>query len=55
MNLISLTHGQSQVIPLLADSELDTTGWPQPEEIAFLPDGLKFIRNVIYGLSLTTP
>ena len=47
MNPIPLTHGQSQVITLLADSAIDTAGWGQPEEIAFLPDGLEVIRNVV--------
>jgi acetyl esterase/lipase len=36
----------SQVIPLWANGEINTTGWEQPEEIAFLQDGLKVIRNV---------
>jgi acetyl esterase/lipase len=40
-------HPQSpQIIPLWADGEIDTTGWDQPEEIAFLDSGLKVIRNV---------
>jgi acetyl esterase/lipase len=48
MNPIIFTPDQPQVIPLWADGEIDTTGWNQPEEIAFLQDGLKVIRNVIH-------
>ena len=43
---MNITPGQPQVIPLWADGEIDTTGWDQPEEIAFLRSGLKVIRNV---------
>jgi acetyl esterase/lipase len=35
-----------QPIPLWAAGEIDTTGWDQPEEIAYLETGLKVIRNV---------
>ena len=47
MNTILLTPGQPQVIPLWAEGKIDPTGWDQPEEITFLPDGLKVIRNVV--------
>lgn len=47
MNSIPLTAGQPQVIPLWADGEIDTTGWDQPEAIAYLQSGLKVIRNVV--------
>jgi len=32
---------------LWGNNEIDTTGWNQPEEIAYLADGLKVIRNVV--------
>ena len=47
MNSIPLTPGQPQVIPLWADGEIDTTGWDQPEAVAYLQSGLKVIRNVV--------
>ena len=34
------------VIPLWSDGEIDTTGWDQPEGIAYTEHGLKVIRNV---------
>jgi len=37
-----------QVIPLWPDGAIDTTGWNQPEEIAYLESGLKVIRNVVH-------
>ena len=47
MSAINHTSDQPQIIPLWEDNEIDTTaGWDQPEEIAFLQDGLKVIRNV---------
>jgi len=30
-----------------ASTQIDTPGWTLPEEIAFLADGLKAIRNVV--------
>jgi len=36
------------VLPLWTEGEIDTTGWNHPEEIAFLADGLKVIRNVVH-------
>jgi acetyl esterase/lipase len=45
MTSTPLTPGQ--VIPLWQPGQIDTTGWDQPEEIAFLPNGLKVIRNVV--------
>lgn len=47
MNPIPLIPGQAKEIPLWANGEIDQTGWNQPEEIAFLTDGLKVIRNVV--------
>ena len=47
MNPNALTPGKPQVIPLWGNNEIDTTGWNQPEEIAYLADGLKVIRNVV--------
>ena len=38
---------QPLVIPLWADGEINPAGWDQPEEIAYLADGLKVIRNVV--------
>lgn len=46
MNAIPLTPGQPQIIPLWGEGEIDTTGWDQPEEIAYTEYGLKVIRNV---------
>jgi acetyl esterase/lipase len=47
MSSINHTSNQSQIIPLWEDSEIDTTAVrDQPEEIVFLQDGLKVIRNV---------
>ena len=42
-----LPFASSQAIPLWADGQIDTRGWNRPEEIAYLADGLKVIRNVI--------
>ena len=36
-----------QIIPLWADGAIDTTGWDQSEEIAFLQVGIKVMRNVV--------
>lgn len=36
----------NQTLPLWENGEIDTTGWDQPEEIAYLQSGLKVIRNV---------
>jgi acetyl esterase/lipase len=47
MNLIPHDPGEPQVIPLWADGQIDSTGWDQPEEIAYLQDGLKVFRNVV--------
>ncbi len=47
LSMPSLTPVQPQVIPLWAEGEIDTTGWDQPQEIAYLKDGLKVIRNVV--------
>jgi acetyl esterase/lipase len=47
MNPIPLIPGQPQVIPLWSPGQIDTAGWNQPEEIAYLADGLKVIRNVV--------
>ena len=44
---LRVTPDSSQVIPLWADGEIDTRGWNQPQEFAFLRDGLKVIRNVV--------
>lgn len=47
MNHIPSPLNQAQVIPLWAQDEIDTTGWNQPEAIAFLESGLKVVRNVV--------
>jgi acetyl esterase/lipase len=47
MNSIPLIPGQPQAIPLWSPGQIDTAGWIQPEEIAYLADGLKVIRNVV--------
>ncbi len=47
MDSIALTPARPQVIPLWATGQIDTTGWNQPQEIAYLADGLKVIRNVV--------
>ena len=39
---------QPFVIPLWAEGEIDTTGWDQPEGIAYLHNGLKVVRNVVH-------
>ncbi len=46
MNPTQPIPGSQQVIPIWAEGEIDTTGWDQPEEIAYLKSGLKVIRNV---------
>jgi len=47
MSSIIRALGRPQIIPLWEDSEVDPTATRhQPEEIAFLQDGLKVIRNV---------
>jgi acetyl esterase/lipase len=47
MSSINHTSNQPQIIPLWEDGEIDAAaGWDQPEETAFLEDGLKVIRNV---------
>ena len=46
MNSNPRTPVQAQEIPLWAESEIDTTGKEQPEEICFLPNGLMVVRNV---------
>ena len=48
MNTTPHTPAQPPVIPLWAEGEIDTTGWDQPEEIAYLQSGLKVIRNVVH-------
>ena len=47
MNPTPPATAQPAVIPLWTDGEIITTGWDQPEEIAYLKDGLKVIRNVV--------
>lgn len=47
MNPTPSTAAQPQVIPLWSEGEIDTTGWDQPEEIAYNENGLKVIRNVV--------
>ncbi len=47
MDSIALTPAKPQVMLLWGNGEIDTTGWDQPEEIAYLADGLKVIRNVV--------
>jgi acetyl esterase/lipase len=47
MDSIALTPAKPQVMLLWGNGEIDTIGWNQPEEIAYLADGLKVIRNVV--------
>jgi acetyl esterase/lipase len=56
MKPIPLLPGQPQDIPLRSPGQIDSAGWNQPEEVAYLADGLKVIRNVVQpGLTAYLP
>jgi acetyl esterase/lipase len=47
MNSIPLIPGQPRAFPIWSPDQIDTTGWYQQQEIAYLADGLKVVRNVV--------